>query len=148
MTRLFWPVSFDPDILTLKFYPFFRHVFLDPSIGTVLFGPIYLCPYICQEGLPCCQEGLPCCQEGLPCARKFYHGVRKHIPPLEKFQPPKSTKQLKSKNLICHLAFLQILDDSTKKKHILCVTYGRFHVKGPRKKVNVKKWIFFMKCER
>ena len=22
------------------------------------------------------------------------------------------------------------------------VTYGRFHVKGPRKKVNVKKWIF------
>ena len=21
--------------------------------------------------------------------------------------------------------------------------YGRFHVKGPRKKVNVKKWIFF-----
>ena len=25
---------------------------------------------------------------------------------------------------------------------------GRFHVKGPRKKVNVKKWIFFMKCER
>ena len=25
---------------------------------------------------------------------------------------------------------------------------GRFHVKGPRKKVNVKKWIFLMKCER
>ena len=23
------------------------------------------------------------------------------------------------------------------------MTYGRFHVKGPRKKVNVKKWIFF-----
>ena len=22
--------------------------------------------------------------------------------------------------------------------------YGRFHVKGPRKKVNVKKWIFFL----
>ena len=28
-------------------------------------------------------------------------------------------------------------------------TFGRFHVKGPRKKVKVEKWIFFfMKCER
>ena len=26
--------------------------------------------------------------------------------------------------------------------------YGRFHVKGPRKKVNVEKCIFLMKCER
>ena len=25
----------------------------------------------------------------------------------------------------------------------LSVPSGRFHVKGPRKKVNVKKWIFF-----
>ena len=25
--------------------------------------------------------------------------------------------------------------------------YGRFHVKGPRKKVNVEKWILLMKCE-
>ena len=24
------------------------------------------------------------------------------------------------------------------------VAVGRFHVKGPRKKVNVKKWIFFI----
>ena len=26
--------------------------------------------------------------------------------------------------------------------------HGRFHVKGPRKKVNVERWIFLMKCER
>ena len=27
-------------------------------------------------------------------------------------------------------------------------TDGRFHVKGPRKKANVEKWIFLMTCER
>ena len=26
--------------------------------------------------------------------------------------------------------------------------YGQFHVKGPRKRFNVEKWIIFMKCER
>ena len=101
-TCLFGPVYLELSLLTLIFWPFifgsfFWPVYLDPSIRTCLFGPIYLCPYLCQEGLPCCQEGLPC-------VRKVYHGVRKHTPSLGKgFDPPKSTKKLKSRNFICHL---------------------------------------------